>query len=216
MLLPRDGACIWGILRFREPCPKQTTSFTSTVWNSRGVSGSALGPSDGRLSIQTLPTDQHRMESPFRDSGSGLGIVESPHSGHVRNSPQFSAPLVHVSNLGVQSTGSGYSITTLAGAVDVHASTISLAEQALPETLSHSERRGDPNTTWWPTQPWLLPLSDPSFRTVETCCLNQVTSQTVSRTICTQRLSCSISKQQGFLEEVSRLAAGFGYPRQTV
>ena len=48
---------------------------------------------------------------------------------------------VHVSDSGATSTGSGCTITTLAGTVDVHVSSISLAEQDHLETLSHPDQR---------------------------------------------------------------------------
>ena len=65
------------------------------------------------------------MESPSGDSGSGLVIMGSSQSGHVRQSPQISAKTVHVSDSGAQITGGGSSITTMAGVV------VLLAEQGL-------------------------------------------------------------------------------------
>ena len=58
--------------------------------------------------------------------------------GHVCHSPQHASSPVYVSSSGPSSTGDRCSVTRLAGAVDVHVSTISPARQ------SHSEAQDDP------------------------------------------------------------------------
>ena len=82
------------------------------------------------------------MASPSRDSGCNLRIVGSTCS------PQSTVPSSPSSCLRFRthSIGSRCSITTLAGAVDVHVAAVSLAEQGLSETLSHSKRRVYPNS----------------------------------------------------------------------
>ena len=113
---------------------------TLTAHCPPGQTHSGLPYCDHRPSVQAQSADNHGMESPSRDSRFDLRLWGSPHSGQVCHIQQFSAPIVHVSDSAVQSTGSRYTLSQL-GRFNVHVSFIFLAEQGLPETWSHSERQ---------------------------------------------------------------------------
>ena len=108
------------------------------------------------------------------------------------HSPQRTAPAVRGSDFGAASTDSGCTITTSAGTVGVHVSSISLAGQSHSETLISSSWRhhtdgllvaisavvstSDTFNCLWSS----LGL----YRTAQICCFSQGTSWTGSRTIC--------------------------------
>ena len=78
------------------------------------------------------------MESPPQRKESNIQTVGVSSSGYVCHSPQCAFSPVYVSSPGAMSTGDRCSVTGLAGMVDVHVSTVSLAQQ------SHSEAQDDP------------------------------------------------------------------------
>ena len=70
------------------------------------------------------PAHNNRVESPPQNSDPDLWDVGNSHRGHVCNSPQHASSPVYVSDPGASSTGDRWSVTRLAGVVDVHVSTV--------------------------------------------------------------------------------------------
>ena len=64
-------------------------------------------------------------------------------SGYVCHSPQHASSPVHVSSSGASGTGDRCLVTTLAGEVNVHVSTVSPAQQSHSEAQDHPDGRGD-------------------------------------------------------------------------
>ena len=86
------------------------------------------------------------MGSPSRDHNTDFRDVGTPDSGSVCRSAQHSTSPVHVPDSGASSTRSQCSITTFAGTVHVHVSSISLAKQGHSETSGQSEWRDHPDS----------------------------------------------------------------------
>ena len=109
---------------------------TITRHSSQSQTDSGLSHCDSKPPVQAQPVDNHGMESLSRDLYSDLRVVGISDNGHICHSPQRS----NVSDLGATSTGrgGGCTITTLAEMVDVHVSSVYLAEQGYSETSSHS------------------------------------------------------------------------------
>ena len=61
---------------------------------------------------------------------------------------------VYVSDSGASSIGGKYSVSGLAGSVDVHVFTLPAAQQSHSETTYHPEQRDNSNSPLWPSQPW--------------------------------------------------------------
>ena len=95
-----------------------------------------------------------RVESPSRDRNTNFRDMGICDCGHFRHSPQHSSSPVYVSSSRASSTGDTCSVSNLAETVDVHVSTVSLAEQSHSETTNHSGRRDHSDKPWWPSQPW--------------------------------------------------------------
>ena len=101
---------------------------------------------DSRLPVLVKSANGHRVEPPPRDPE--LNIWNRGHSncGHVCHSPQHASSPVYVSNSVASSTGDRCSVTRLVGEVDVHVSTVSLAQQSHSETKDHPGGLGNSNS----------------------------------------------------------------------
>ena len=128
---------------------RRTTSWGVNIVQCTTVSGhshqgqahSEFSECDRRPTVSAKSTNNYRMQSLSQDRNKDLREVgRSSDSLHICHSPQHSVPTVHVSDSGSASTGSGCSVTTLAGTVDLHVSSICLAEQGHSETTSHPGR----------------------------------------------------------------------------
>ena len=101
----------------------------------QGHTHSGLSQCNSRPPVSAKSTNNDRMY---------LQDVRISGSGHVCHSPQqHPTSPVHVSDSRASSTGNRCTITTFAGTVDVHISSISLAEQ------SHSKGTYVPSVKFW-------------------------------------------------------------------
>ena len=98
---------------------------------------------DSRPVVSAKLAHHDRVESPPRSRESDSQTVGNSNSGHVCHSPQHASSPVHVSSSGASSTGDGCLVTGLAGEVNVHVSTVSLAQQSHLEAQDHPDGRGD-------------------------------------------------------------------------
>ena len=87
--------------------------------------------------------DNDRVESRPRNRELDFQILGDSRSGHVCNSFKLPPPSVHVSNSGARSTGSGCSVSGLAGKVDVHVSAFSPAQQSNSGNTVYTGDRGN-------------------------------------------------------------------------
>ena len=137
--------------------------------------------------------------------------------------PQSSS--VHVSNSGATSTGSGCSVSRLAGKVNVHVSTISLAQQSYSETTVHAGGRSNFNS---PLVAETVMASTPTSSLSSLCGISAVLSiptrysvSTVSEIRLRWKVvpsACMVAlmrhyKAAGFSDEVSSLPQHLGDPK---
>ena len=93
----------------------------------------------GTGGVPNLCTGTAIISSPSSDLAK-LNSSEHPgnsNNGHVCHSPQHASSPVYVSNSGASSTGDRCSVIRLAEEVDVHVSTVPLAQQSHSETKDH-------------------------------------------------------------------------------
>ena len=153
-----QGAPIWEILRLWAPGPIQTAGSISVVWSSRQCSWLCI-------------TGLH-SPSPYLPSSGSIPVAAVQWTQHL----DIKSPVLEP-----HSTGGGFCITTLCGTVDLHVSSISLAEQGYSETSIHLDR---PDSTDLPLVAVSAMVSatvcgPASVSPVKNCCLNQVTPQTL-------------------------------------
>ena len=101
---------------------------TDSGHNSKSKTHCGLLKCDSRLVFSADPAHHNTVESPLRSRESDIQTVGNSSSGHVCHSPQHASSPVHVSSSGASSTGNRCLVTGLAREVDVHVSTISLAQ----------------------------------------------------------------------------------------
>ena len=135
-------------------------------------------------------------------------------SGHVGHSPQHPPSPVYVSDFRAAITGDRCSVSGLAGAVDVHVSTVPLAQQSHSETTCHPGGQSNSNrplvaiTAVVPTpaltvcgQPSLLPIPPRSTVTTGIHLRHTVVPSALMEALMQHYQAAALS------EEVSRLAA---------
>ena len=115
---------------------------------------SRLSECDSRPPVLAKLGNNDREKSPSRDHNPNLCDMGISNSGHVCHSPQCPSSPVYISDFRASSTGDRCSVTRLAGTVDIHTSTVCLAQQSHSETTCHPERQDNSNSPWWPSQLW--------------------------------------------------------------
>ena len=111
--------------------------------NSKSQTHSGLPKCDSRPLLSAEPAHHDRVESKPRSRESDIQTVGNSSSGQVCHSPQHASSPVHGSSSGASSTGDRCFVTRLAGEVNVHASTVSPAQQSHSEAQDYPDRRGD-------------------------------------------------------------------------
>ena len=105
-------------------------------YNSPGKAYSRLSERDSSPPISSESANIDRVVPPPRDRGTYLM------GRHVCNTVELPPSSVHVSNSGAKSPSGGYSVSGLAGEVNVHVSPIPPAQQSHSEASIHSGGRG--------------------------------------------------------------------------
>ena len=104
---------------------------------------SRLSELDSRPPISSESANIDRVEPPPRDHETYLRALGDTRSRHVCNPVELPPSLVHVSNSGATSPSGGYSVSGLAGEVNVHVSSIPSAQQSHSEAPGHPGGRGN-------------------------------------------------------------------------
>ena len=182
----------------RDPFPHLATFDSQASPLVRGSDSpsktySRLSEHDSRPPISSESANTDRVESPPRDREPHLRVLGNTSSRHVRDCVEFPPSLVHVSNSGATSPSGGYSVSGLAGEVNVHVSSIPSAQQSHSEAPVHPAGRSNSHSPLVAKTcsrlfrtsfvfVWTTPCS---FPTVEIFCPSRIRSmsQTESRTI---------------------------------
>ena len=132
----------------RDPFPHLATFDSRASPLVRGSDSpsktySRLSERDSRPPISSESANTDRVESPPRDREPHLRVLGNPSSRHVRDCVEFPPSLVHVSNSGATSPSGGYSVSGLAGEVNVHVSSIPSAQQSHSEAPVHPGGRSN-------------------------------------------------------------------------